>query len=64
MATQAFFDAGAHRYLLRIETSNEELYTKLHPRSHSWANRLRCLRELQRIGFQVCEENGGEGTHF
>ena len=29
---QAFFDAGALRYLLRIETSNPELYTKLHPR--------------------------------
>lgn len=50
---QAFFDAGAHRYLLRIETSNPELYTKLHPSSHSWQNRYNCLRELQRIGFQV-----------
>lgn len=29
---QSFYDAGAHRYLLRIETSNPELYTKLHPR--------------------------------
>ena len=26
-----WFDAGAHRYLLRIETSNRELYGKLHP---------------------------------
>ena len=51
---QAFYDAGAHRYLLRIETSNPELYSKLHPASHSWANRHRCLVELQRIGFQVC----------
>jgi biotin synthase len=50
---QAFFDAGAHRYLLRIETSNPELYTKLHPRSHSWENRYHCIKELQRIGFQV-----------
>ena len=24
-------DAGAHRYLLRIETSNPELYAKIHP---------------------------------
>ena len=29
---QAFYDAGAHRYLLRIETSDPELYAKLHPR--------------------------------
>jgi Biotin synthase and related enzymes len=27
-----WFEAGAHRYLLRIETSNKELYSKLHPK--------------------------------
>ena len=26
-----WFDAGAHRYLLRIETSNPDLYATLHP---------------------------------
>ena len=25
-----WFKAGAHRYLLRIETSNRELYSKIH----------------------------------
>lgn len=50
---QAFFDAGAHRYLLRIESSSPELYAKLHPPSHSWTARFECLKELQRIGFQV-----------
>lgn len=50
---QRLFDAGAHRYLLRIETSSPELYARLHPPSHSFQQRLHCLQELQRIGFQV-----------
>lgn len=28
---QEWFEAGAHRYLLRIETSARELYEKIHP---------------------------------
>lgn len=48
-----WFNAGAHRYLLRIEASNPELYEKLHPYDHSWKNRLECLNTLQKIGFQV-----------
>jgi len=50
---QAFYDAGASRYLLRIESSNPLLYHKLHPPSHSFEARRRCLDELRRIGFQV-----------
>lgn len=50
---QRLFDAGAHRYLLRIETSSPELYARLHPPTHSFQQRLHCLHELQRIGFQV-----------
>ena len=46
-------EAGAHRYLLRIETSNPELYAKLHPADHSWERRLECLRSLRRCGYQV-----------
>jgi len=46
-------DAGAHRYLLRIETSNPILYAKLHPADHSWNRRLECLRALRRSGYQV-----------
>lgn len=48
-----FFDAGAHRYLLRIETSDRELYARLHPRSHSFERRVQCLRSLKEIGFQA-----------
>jgi biotin synthase len=48
-----WFDAGAHRYLLRIETSDPQLYTKLHPDDHSFAYRLACLETLKKIGFQA-----------
>ena len=45
--------AGATRYLLRIETSNPELYAKIHPAECSWARRVECLRALRRTGYQV-----------
>lgn len=48
-----WFAAGAHRYLLRIETSNLELYRKLHPQSHDFDTRLNCLGLLKKIGYQI-----------
>jgi len=48
-----WFDAGAHRYLLRIETSNRELYKKLHPPDHDFERRKQCLYLLREAGFQV-----------
>ncbi len=45
--------AGASRYLLRIETSNRELYAKLHPASCDWSRRADCLKALRRTGYQV-----------
>lgn len=48
-----WFDAGAHRYLLRIETSDKELYRKLHPEDHRFDFRLGCLETLRKIGYQV-----------
>lgn len=50
---QAFFDAGADRYLLRHETANPEHYAKLHPPELSWQNRVNCLYDLKSIGYQV-----------
>ena len=50
---QQFFDAGADRYLLRHETADPVHYSKLHPPALSLENRLRCLRDLQDIGFQT-----------
>ena len=50
---QAYFDAGADRYLLRHETANEAHYQKLHPAEMSYKNRIRCLRDLKEIGYQT-----------
>lgn len=50
---QAYFEAGANRYLLRHETADAEHYAKLHPASMSLANRKRCLFDLKEIGYQV-----------
>lgn len=50
---QQLYDAGANRYLLRHETSNEEHYQRLHPATMSHSNRLECLRILKEIGFQT-----------
>jgi biotin synthase len=50
---QRFFDAGAHRYLLRIESSNPDLYKKIHPETDSLDRRLKSLRLLRELGFQV-----------
>lgn len=48
-----WFDAGAHRYLLRIETSDRDLYRKLHPDDHDFDTRLNCIKNLQHIGYQT-----------
>jgi len=45
--------AGAKRYLLRIETSNPELYAKIHPPDHDFANRVVCLEILRDLGWQT-----------
>ena len=50
---QAYFDAGADRYLLRHETAAPDLYRKLHPDNMSLENRIRCLYDLKDIGYQV-----------
>ena len=50
---QAFFDAGADRYLLRHETADPEHYGKLHPEAMSLENRKICLFDLKEIGYQV-----------
>jgi biotin synthase len=44
--------AGADRYLLRIETTDKALYEKLDP-GMSWNNRVRCLRDLRDLGYEV-----------
>ena len=44
-------DAGAKRYLIRIETSNRELYAKIHPAECSFDRRLGCIRTLKKLGY-------------
>lgn len=48
-----WFDAGSHRYLLRIESSNPELYAALHPDDHDFETRVNSLKDLREVGFQV-----------
>ena len=50
-----WYDAGAHRYLLRVESTNQSLYNKIHPNDskHDFNRRLNCLKSLQDIGYQT-----------
>lgn len=52
---QRWFNKGAVRYLLRIESSTQDLYYKLHPndKNHNFETRINCLKSLKRIGYQV-----------
>ena len=50
---EAYFAAGAARYLLRHETADEAHYGLLHPGEMSLSNRKRCLYDLKEIGFQT-----------
>jgi biotin synthase len=49
---QAYYNAGADRYLLRHETADPEHYAKLHPGQHAY-KRKKCLWNLKEIGFEV-----------
>jgi biotin synthase len=50
-----WFESGASRYLLRIETSSEALYRKIHPAddNHRFAKRLEALESLKKTGYQT-----------
>lgn len=50
---QAYFNAGADRYLLRHETADEDHYKKLHPEQMSLVFRKNCLKNLKKIGYQT-----------
>ena len=50
---EEWFDAGAHRYLLRIESSNPDLYRRIHPEGHSFDRRIQALYDLKEIGYQA-----------
>ena len=47
-------EAGADRYLLRFETSNSELFARMHPpRGGKRPPRMEILRQLAPIGYEV-----------
>jgi len=50
-----WFENGAHRYLLRIETSSKDLYYRIHPNDskHDFDKRINALRLLRSIGYNV-----------
>lgn len=50
-----WFESGAHRYLLRIETSDYNLYNKIHPQTpkHSFERRIEALNLLRNEGYQL-----------
>lgn len=49
---KAFKAAGADRYLLRIETTDKNLYKKMHPYA-DFDNRMRCLYDLKNLGYET-----------
>jgi len=48
--------AGADRYLLKIETSDKDLYESIHS-GMSFDNRIKCLNDLKDLGYQVGSGN-------
>jgi biotin synthase len=49
-------EAGADRYVLKFETSDPVLYAGLKP-GNSLRRRLRCLRDLAELGFEIGSGN-------
>ncbi|MDO4184534.1 MAG: [FeFe] hydrogenase H-cluster radical SAM maturase HydE [Rhodospirillales bacterium] len=49
---KAFREAGADRYLMRIETTDKDLYHKLDPEM-SWQHRYDCLMMIKELGYEL-----------
>jgi biotin synthase len=52
---QKWHDLGATRYLIRIETSNKELYNKIHPNDkfHDFYKRKQAILDLREVGYMA-----------
>ena len=50
---EKLFKAGADSYLLRHETADADHYAMLHPADMDFYNRIKCLKNLKQIGYQV-----------
>ncbi len=49
---KAYREAGADRYLVRIETTDKKLYEDMDP-GMSYEERKRCLEDLRNLGYEV-----------
>ena len=49
---KAYKEAGADRYLIRIETTDKKLYEDMDP-GMSHEERIRCLKDLKILGYEV-----------
>lgn len=49
---KAFKEAGADRYLMRIETTDKNLYEALHP-NMSFENRIECIKTIKELGYET-----------
>ena len=47
-----FKEAGVDRYLLRIETTDKNLYKAMHP-NMDFENRVQCLRNIKELGYET-----------
>ncbi|MCK9522152.1 MAG: [FeFe] hydrogenase H-cluster radical SAM maturase HydE [Proteobacteria bacterium] len=48
-----WFAAGAHRYLLRVETTDPQLFARIHPPEQTLDERIEALQALRDVGYQV-----------
>ncbi len=49
---KAFREAGADRYLMRIETTDKDLYHRIDP-GMSWQHRYECLLMIKELGYEL-----------
>ncbi len=49
---KTWYEEGASRFLLRHESANKNHYEKLHPSYQKFDNRMNCLKNLKKIGYQ------------
>lgn len=49
---KSFREAGADRYLMRIETTDKNLYHRLDPQM-SWQHRYDCLMMIKELGYEL-----------
>ena len=49
---KSYKQSGADRYLIRIETTDKNLYKKMHPYM-DFEKRMQCLKDLKKLGYET-----------